>query len=186
VNLPGTDGLQFCRALRENSASARLPFFFLADEEGERIATQCLEAGADDFFKKPPDLEMMSIKIRNLIALKSTRGTRSGISGTLKDMSFTDIIQSLTTGDKDVEIRLQSGNQKGVIYLQQGEVIYAKAQGAEGQDAFYRMMTWQDGEFEITACHAIPPRNIYESAMSLLMEGARIADDETGLPDEEA
>ncbi len=186
VNLPDTDGLRFCRALRENAASARLPFFFLAHEEGERLATQCLEAGADDFFKKPADLEMMSIKIRNIIILKSSRGTKSGISGTLNDMSFTDIIQSLTTGDKDVEIQLQSGSQKGVIYIQQGEVIYAQAQGAEGQDAFYRMMTWMDGEFEITACHAVPPRNIYESAMSLLMEGARIVDDEQSLPDEEA
>jgi DNA-binding response OmpR family regulator len=186
VNLPDTDGLRFCRALRENAASVRLPFFFLAREDADRLATQCLEAGADDFFKKPADLEMMSIKIRNIIALKSSRGTKSGISGTLKDMSFTDIIQSLTTGDKDVEIQLQSGSQKGVLYIQQGEVIFAQAQGAEGQDAFYRMMTWQDGEFEITACHAVPPRNIYESAMSLLMEGARIVDDEQNLPDEEA
>lgn len=186
VSLPDTDGLRFCRALRENAASARLPFFFLAREDGDRLATQCLEAGADDFFKKPADLEIMSIKIRNIITLKSSRGTKSGISGTLKDMSFTDIIQSLTTGDKDVEIQLQSGSQKGVLYIQQGEVIFAQAQGAEGQDAFYRMMTWQDGEFEITACHAVPPRNIYESAMSLLMEGARIVDDEQNLPDEEA
>ncbi len=44
-------------------------------------------------------------------------------------------------------------------------------------DAFYRMMTWPDGEFEITACASIPARNIYENAMSLLMEGARMADE---------
>ena len=127
---------------------------------------------------------MMSIKIRNILTLKNSRGAKRGISGTLRDMSFTDIIQSLTTGEKDVEIQLASGGRKGVIYIQQGEVIYAQAQGMEGQDAFYRLMTWQDGEFEITACTAVPPRNIYESAMSLLMEGARIAD-EQNLPDED-
>ena len=160
-----------------NAASAHIPFFFLTRERGDRLATQCLEAGADDFFLKPPDLEMLSIKIRNILALKSSRGTRSGITGTLADMSFTDIIQSLTTGEKDVAIQLQSGGKKGVIYIQQGDIIYAQAQGLEGQDAFYRMMTWQEGEFEITACTNIPPRNIFESAMSLLMEGARIADE---------
>lgn len=177
VNLPQTEGMRFCRALRENAASAHIPFFFLTRERGDRLATQCLEAGADDFFLKPPDLEMLSIKIRNILALKSSRGTRSGITGTLADMSFTDIIQSLTTGEKDVAIQLQSGGKKGVIYIQQGDIIYAQAQGLEGQDAFYRMMTWQEGEFEITACTNIPPRNIFESAMSLLMEGARIADE---------
>jgi len=186
VNLPHIDGLRFCKALRDNSATAHLPFFFVAQEEGERMATQCLEAGADDFFKKPPDLEMLSIKIRNILALKSSRGTKKGISGTLKDMSFTDIIQSLTTGDKDVEIRLHSGNKKGMIYIQQGEVIYAQAQDAEGQDAFYRMMTWTEGDFEIMACANLPARNVFESAMSLLMEGARMADDESNLPDDEA
>jgi len=177
VNLPETDGMHFCRALRENTASAHIPFFFLTREQGNRLPTQCLEAGADDFFTKPPDLEMLSIKIRNILALKSSRGTRKGISGTLEDMSFTDIIQSLTAGEKDVEIQLQHDRKKGVIYIQQGEIIYAQSQGLEGQDAFYRMMTWPDGEFEITACTAVPARNIYESAMSLLMEGARLADE---------
>jgi DNA-binding response OmpR family regulator len=185
VNLPQTDGLRFCRALRENPASAHLPFFFVAHEEGQRLATQCLEAGADDFFKKPPDLEMLSIKIRNILALKSSRGAKQGISGALKDMSFTDIIQSLTTGDKDVEIRLYSGDKQGLIYIQQGEVIFAQAQDVEGQEAFYRMMAWTEGEFEIKTCNALPERNIFESAMSLLMEGARIVDDESELPDDE-
>ncbi len=182
VNLPQTEGMRFCRALRENAASAHIPFFFLTREQSDRLATQCMEAGADDFFLKPPDLEMLSIKIRNILALKSSRGARSGITGTLKDMSFTDIIQSLTTGEKDVAIQLQSGGKKGVIYIQQGDIIYAQAQGLEGQDAFYRMMTWQEGEFEITASTTVPSRNIFESAMSLLMEGARIAD-ETNMQD---
>ena len=177
VNLAGTEGMRFCRALRENSATAHIPFFFLTSEQSDRLATRCLEAGADDFFLKPPDLEMLSIKIRNILALKSARSTRSGITGTLKDMSFTDIIQSLTTGEKDVEIQLTSGGRKGVIYIQQGDIIYAEAQGFEGQDAFYKMMTWLEGEFEIRACSTVPERNVFESAMSLLMEGARIADE---------
>ena len=177
VNLPGTEGMRFCRAMRENSATAHIPFFFLTAEQSDRLATRCLEAGADDFFLKPPDLEMLSIKIRNMLALKSSRGARSGITGTLKDMSFTDIIQSLTTGEKDVEIQLISGGKKGVIYIQQGDIIYAQAQDLEGQDAFYKMMTWLEGEFEIRSCTTVPARNVFESAMSLLMEGARIADE---------
>lgn len=177
VTLADMEGIRFCRALRDNSATAHIPFFFLTQDRGDRLATQCLEAGADDFFFKPPDLEMISIKIRNILALKNARGVRRGISGTLQDMSFTDIIQSLTIGEKDVEIQLAHEGKTGVIYIQQGEVIYAQTQGLEGPDAFYRMMTWPDGEFEITACASIPARNIYENAMSLLMEGARMADE---------
>ena len=35
VNLPETDGLRFCRALRENTTSAPIPFFFLTVEQGD-------------------------------------------------------------------------------------------------------------------------------------------------------
>ncbi|MFO7568270.1 MAG: response regulator [Smithellaceae bacterium] len=177
VNLPGTDGLRFCRALRDNPASANLSFFIMTAEDGPRLAAQCLEAGADDFFKKPVDLEMLSLKIRNMLNLKSSRGTKKGITGTLQDMSATDIIQTLTIGEKDVEVHFSSKKQKGVIFIRQGEIIHAKTERMEGQDAFYQLMAWEDGEFEITTSANFPERTIHDSAMSLLMEWARLADE---------
>ena len=178
VNLPGTDGLRFCRALRENPASSNISFFFMTAEEGARLAAQCLEAGADDFFKKPVDLEMLSLKIRNILNLKaSSRGSKKGITGTLQDMSATDIIQTLTIGEKDVEVHFTHQNQKGVIFIRQGEIIHAKTERMEGQEAFYRLMAWEDGEFEITTSSSFPARTIHDSAMSLLMEWARLADE---------
>ena len=177
VGLPGSDGLRLCRALRENSASARIPFFFLTGEKGDRLAAECLEAGADDFFAKPADEELLLLKIRNMINLKRPAKERSGISGTLSDMSGTDLIQSLTIGDKDVEITLQNNGRAGSIYIQEGEIIHADSEGLDGEAAFYRLMSWQKGDFEIVSCSDFPARTIHGSAMSLLMEAARLADE---------
>ncbi len=178
VTLPKTDGLQFCRVLRQNPSSAGIAFFFLTAEEGAKLAAQCLEAGADDFFRKPVDLDMLSLKARNILNLKAARGARRGITGTLQDMSATDIIQTLTIGEKDVEVHFtNSQNQKGVIYIRQGEIIHAQTDRMEGQEAFYRLMAWQDGDFEITTSTNFPNRTIHDSAMSLLMEWARLADE---------
>ena len=40
-------------------------------------------------------------------------------------------------------------------------------------------MALQEGEFEIVSCSNPPSRSINNSAMSLLMEGARLADELT-------
>ncbi len=185
INLPGTDGLRFCQALRENSATTHIPFLFVTAEEGERLAAESLEAGADDFLKKPVDLELLSLKIQRILASKSPKESRKGVSGSLTEMSLTDIIQNLTAGDKDVEIILDSMGEKGRIYIEQGEVTHALAGSIEGEEAFYKLMTWEEGEFQIIPCSDLPPCTIQAAAMSLLMEGARLADEARGEIEEE-
>ena len=177
VNLPGTDGMKFCQILRKNAGTAQLPFFFLTAEEGDRLAADCLKTGADDFLTKPVDLELLCLKIRHILSIKTPKDSKRGINGTLADMSTSDIIQSLTTGDKDVEVNLECKGDKGQIYIQEGEIIHARTGEIEGEDAFYHLMAWQEGEFEIVSCSAFPPRSIHGSTMSLLMEGARLADE---------
>ncbi len=183
VNLPGTDGIQLCRALRKNAGAAHIPFFFLTAEEGERLAAECLEAGADDFLKKPVDLDLISLKIRHILSIKALKETKRGITGSLTDMSATDIIQSLTSGEKDVEVTLENREgEKGQIYIQEGEVIHSQAGDLDGEEAFYSLMNWQAGAFEVVACSTFPPRTIHSSTMSLLMEGARLADEVSTAP----
>jgi CheY-like chemotaxis protein len=177
VSLPGKDGVQFCRVLRKSSDAAHIPFFFLTAEEGDRLATECLEAGADDFVKKPVDLDLLSLKVRHILYIKAPKEAKRGITGTLSDMSASDIIQSLTSGDKNVEIHLESMGEKGQIYIQEGEIIHSQARDLNGEEAFYRLMAWHAGEFEIVACSTFPARTIHSSTMSLLMEGARLADE---------
>jgi hypothetical protein len=100
-------------------------------------------------------------------------------------MGFTDIIQSLTSGDKDVQIILDATGRKGQVFVQGGEVIHAAAGDTEGEAAFYEIMAWQDADFQIIPCTAFPARTIHVPAMSLLMEGARLTD-ELGDPGDDA
>ena len=185
VNLPGIEGMSFCRTIKENSVTAHIPFFFLTAEEGERLATICLEAGADDFLKKPVDLELLSLKIQRILAMKAPQKSKRGVSGSLSEMNSTDFIQSLSEGQKGVEIILESNSLKGSIYMQKGEIIHAGIGKIKGEEAFYRTMTWEEGEFQIIPCSNFPNRTIHQSTMSLLMEAARLADEAEGAIDEE-
>ena len=178
ISLPETDGIGFCRALRKNASTAHIPFIFLTAEESERLAAECLEAGADDFLKKPIDPDLLSLKIQRLMANRSPNESKEGINGSLREMNITDMIQNLSAGEKNVRIMLDSHDKKGQIYIRNGEIVHAYIGSSEGENAFYRLMSWEEGNFRIVTCSDFPQHSIRGSTMSLLMEGARQADEE--------
>ncbi len=185
VNLPGTDGMRLCRAIRENPATVHTPFFFITVEEGKRLPARCLKAGADDFLRKPVELDVLSLKIQRVLVAKTPKTANKGVNGSLSEMNSMDFIQSLSEGRKGVEITLESGGEKGNIYMQNGEIIHACKGNIDGEEALYRLLIWQDGEFQIVPCSDFPPRTIHSSTMSLLMEAARLSDEADGSMDEE-
>lgn len=67
VMLPGFSGLEVCRALRTDSATAALPIIMLTarGEESDRIAG--LEIGADDYMSKPFSPNELVARIRALV-----------------------------------------------------------------------------------------------------------------------
>ncbi|OPX36898.1 MAG: hypothetical protein B1H11_06720 [Desulfobacteraceae bacterium 4484_190.1] len=178
ISLPETDGIGFCRALRKNASTAHIPFIFLTAEESERLAAECLEAGADDFLKKPIDPDLLSLKIQRLMANRSPNKSKEGINGSLREMNITDMIQNLSAGEKNVRIMLDSHDKKGQIYIRNGEIVHAYIGSSEGENAFYKLMSWEEGNFRIVTCSDFPQHSIRGSTMSLLMEGARQADEE--------
>ena len=178
ISLPETDGMGFCRALRKNASTAHIPFIFLTAEESERLAAECLEAGADDFLKKPIDPDLLSLKIQRLMASRSPSKSKEGINGSLREMNVTDMIQNLSAGEKNVRIMLDSHDKKGQIYIRHGEIVHAYIGSSEGENAFYKLMSWEEGNFRIVTCSDFPQHSIKGATMSLLMEGARQADEE--------
>ncbi len=177
IKLPGSSGLKLCRALKGNPATARIPFFFLTADEGERLAAECLEAGADDFLKKPIDLDLLSLKIQRALAAQTAAESKRGVSGSLQEMNLTDILQSLSGSNKNVEITLESMGRKGDLYVQGGEITHAAFGGIKGEEAFFEFMAWEEGQFRIKSCSRFPSRTIHATMMSLLMEGVRRADE---------
>jgi diguanylate cyclase (GGDEF)-like protein len=63
-NMPGLDGLEICRRLREND-SRNPPYVVLLTARGEKgDIVQGLEAGANDYVSKPYDHEELQARIR--------------------------------------------------------------------------------------------------------------------------
>ncbi|MBK7402088.1 MAG: response regulator [Myxococcales bacterium] len=70
IMMPDLDGLQVCRLLRADPATADTPVMFVTavdSTEGERVG---LELGAVDYITKPLDLRLTKLRIKNQLELR--------------------------------------------------------------------------------------------------------------------
>lgn len=177
VELPNSSGLALCQQLKQGPETANTPFILMADEDDAKRAAECLRAGADDFLTKPVDLEVLFLKLHRFISEPEEEKTEAGVSGMLEDMSFTDMIQIICAGGKSMEITLTRDNTEAKVWIESGNIVHATLQDLAGAEAFYALMQWQEGKFTTSQCTDFPARTVEVSTMSLLMEGARIADE---------
>jgi adenylate cyclase len=74
VHMPGMNGYEVCRRLREHPATAMVPVVMVTasgDEEKVRV----IEAGADDFLLRPFDQDVLLARIRSLLRVKRYQDT---------------------------------------------------------------------------------------------------------------
>jgi two-component system, OmpR family, alkaline phosphatase synthesis response regulator PhoP len=77
--LPGLNGLEVCRALRQNNRTAALPIIMLTarGEESERILG--LDSGADDYIVKPFSPNELMARVRALLRRVSAPATNDRV-----------------------------------------------------------------------------------------------------------
>jgi len=65
--LPGTDGFAFCRSLRSNPRTAKIPVIMVTarDEDADIVAG--LEVGADDYITKPFSSRILTARVRTVL-----------------------------------------------------------------------------------------------------------------------
>src|SRR5919197_2848321 len=85
LNLPTMDGLEVCRMLRHQSATAHVPVIIVSARSEEMDRLLGLEMGADDYVVKPFSLKELSARCR--VALRRAEAA-SGVSQSYHDANF--------------------------------------------------------------------------------------------------
>ncbi|MEM7419215.1 MAG: diguanylate cyclase [Pseudomonadota bacterium] len=70
MNMPDTDGLDVCRALKTNSATADIPVIFVTSTLDIESENACWEVGASDFVLKPVNASTLTHRIKTHVLNK--------------------------------------------------------------------------------------------------------------------
>lgn len=71
LNMPEIDGFEYITKVRESAFFSDLPLIVLSGEESSSERIKCLKLGANDYLIKPFNPEELSLRIDNLIRLRS-------------------------------------------------------------------------------------------------------------------
>ncbi len=154
VAMPDIDGLNLCLELLRRAPDAIV--FLTAESPTEAQRTKALAIGATDMIEKPFSASVVSSKIRRALKRHAravpTRATLrfEGVSGSLREMSALDIVQSLEVGMKTAHVVLQyEDGRRGEIGVTEGRVVGAATPSSRGEIAFFELVGPGAGMFRI-------------------------------------
>jgi two-component system, OmpR family, response regulator MprA len=100
ILMPGVDGLEVCRALREDGD--RTPILMLTARDAVADRVEGLEAGADDYLVKPFALEELLARLRAL--LRRTTGGGHGELLRFADLELEPAAHEIRRGRRAIEL----------------------------------------------------------------------------------
>lgn len=100
-----------------------------------------------------------------------------GVKGRLRDMSLIDVIQIFNAERRTAAIHLGGELGFGIVYIEDGSIVHASYRDLSGAEAFYQLLAWKDGEFEVEPDVCAPERSVSEAPESVILEGLRRLDE---------
>lgn len=79
IMLPGSDGFELCRQIRQTSALAATPVIFLTAKTAEADRVKGLELGGDDYITKPFSPRELVARVRNVLRAAGRGGASNEV-----------------------------------------------------------------------------------------------------------
>ncbi len=73
LNMPGLSGFEFIEKVRISDYFSDIPIIILSGQEGSTEKIRCLKLGANDYVIKPFNPEELSLRIKNLLNLMTSK-----------------------------------------------------------------------------------------------------------------
>ena len=131
ILLPGTNGLQLCRQLRQATATADLPVIMMTAfyKQADQIREAREQYGATDYLLKPFSLKALHDRVAELIGVPggAVPAERLSVEGTLAATPLPRIIHNLYSLRATGLLHLERGDVKKVVYIKSGYPIFVRS-----------------------------------------------------------
>ena len=82
VRMPGSSGIELCRLLRSEPATADLPIMLISADVNNHRILAAMDAGADDYLTKPYHRAELLSRVELLLARRGTTATKPSTAAT--------------------------------------------------------------------------------------------------------
>jgi DNA-binding response OmpR family regulator len=187
TRLPKLDGYALVRKLKERPEWAPIPVVFLTSQKSIEDKIRGLELGVEDYLTKPIFVRELIARVNLLLARRTREGIafrhpatspgRTRFSGSVADMNVVDLLQTFEVSRKSGIVHITNGAARADVFFRDGKVVDATLGKLMGEEAVYRTLIWNEGDFEVEFCKVECPDVIESSTQGLLMEGMRRVDE---------
>ncbi|HLL24274.1 MAG TPA: response regulator [Kofleriaceae bacterium] len=189
VMMPRMDGWALVRQLRSHPELAMLPVIFLTALSSEDDRIRGFRLGADDYVTKPFRFEELDLRVTKTLrrtqqVMQDTRDQLggSGLRGDLSQVGLSSLLVLIEMERKTglLQLRAPQGPSAQIL-VREGKVVHARLDDADepvDAECVYYLLTWGAGDFEFIACLVEGIDRVNVSTTHLLMEGARLIDEE--------
>ena len=114
-----------------------------------------------------------------MAAHKEPPKENADLEGSIREFNVSDIVQFLSGSEKTGELRLRASQSgaEGSILFAEGTVVHAELGGSVGEDAFFDLMLWGEGQFAFEPDVEPKEKTVRQTSTNLLLEGARRKDE---------
>jgi len=171
IRMPDINGLDLLVKVKKEFPQTQV--IIMTAYGSSDVQKEANRRGSVFYIEKPFEINDIRKIILDLI------GRKKGFRGKVVGLQLTDVIQMNCLSRLTTALTVTRDGEKGVIYLNEGEVIHAECGEEKGTEAFYRILSWQEGEFISNIGVAPPMQTIYQNWEHLLVEAMRRNDDKS-------
>jgi DNA-binding response OmpR family regulator/signal recognition particle receptor subunit beta len=177
ISMPGIDGYELCRRIRQNAATRTVPFIFLTGRDDDSERTKARKVGSDDYLAKPCPLERLADTVEAIMdRVEQARHIpldAIGPSGRLDEVDLLDLIQTLELEQRTGALVLSHGERTATLYFRAGAIVDADIRSPKRQEPLFVLLGWKTGRF-LFLPDALPERlPITASVANLLLQDLR-------------
>jgi response regulator RpfG family c-di-GMP phosphodiesterase len=175
VDLKPLSGFELLQKIR--AAGNEVPLIFYSKNVEGDVVQRGFALGADDFITKPASADLLALKVTRVLDGAARAKRKTGVNGSLTEMSLPDVVQILCHGRKSGKLTVVAQGKQGEILFSDGMIWDAKFGTTLREDAFYAMLRLREGDFELDPNFKPTEQVIEASPESLLLEGMRRFDE---------
>jgi DNA-binding response OmpR family regulator len=176
----GVDGWTLVKTMAANPRLVEVPVVFMSEDGSDMTRLQAYRLGVRDFVHKPFIEEELVIRLHRLV-LSQPRGIGESVMlrGNVAEISVATLLSLLEFERKSGILLLLREGDIARLFVASGRVVKVESRTlGPARERAMSILDWTTGNFEFTGCEVVGTDEIGLATSVLLIEHARIRDEE--------